>query len=145
MNPKGSEQDEDSKMSTTTRHSSARPWWVLSTSYFTGLMLFLWWAKSGAGMWIGILVVFSVFLVTGSLSIILAHRERKKFGYFRVPEDSPENSQADLASGNDQVMSTNSGKPDAEIHSLDDQRVELRQITAEINTQEDQLHTGTGN
>jgi len=90
-------------------------------------------------------VVFSVFLVTGSLSIILAHRERKKFGYFRVPEDSPENLQADLASGNDQIMNTNSAKPDAEIHSLDDQRVELRQITAEINTQEDQLHTGTGN
>lgn len=137
-------------MSANTRHASARPWWALSTSYFTGMLLFLWWAKSGTSLWLGIVVVLGVFLVTGSLSLFLAHRERKKFGYFRVqenPEDSIESEQtvdSDLASRSTALASETRQAPKAEIHSIENQRSELRQITSEINAQEDQLHTGTG-
>jgi len=138
-------------MSLSTRRGSARPWWALSISYFTGMLLFLWWAKSGAGLWLGIVVVLGVFLVTGSFSVILAHRERKKFGYFRVQEDPDSCHQSGQTRDSDGTGEASSDtaetaqKPAAEIHFIENQRAELRQITSEINSQEDQLHTGTGN
>jgi len=154
MNPQSSEENADSAMSSSTRRGSAKPWWALSISYFTGMLLFLWWARSGAGLWLGIVVVLGVFLVTGSFSVIIAHRERKKFGYFRVqenPESFDQSDQPDLARDSDNTCEAKANiaetaqKQEAEIHFIENQRAELRQITSEINSQEDQLHTGTGN
>jgi len=137
----------------------AKPWWALSVSYFSGMLLFLWWARSGAGIWLGIVVVLGVVMVTGSFSVILANRERRKFGYYRLPEDSSENPLENSENDREPDLTTESGLVDpntgshanelqgssAEIHSLENERTELQKITTEINAQEDQLHTGTGN
>jgi len=159
MNPQGSEENGNSAITPTTRRGSAKPWWALSVSYFLGMLLFLWWARSGTSIWVGIVVVLGVVMVTGSFSVILANRERRKFGYYRLPENSSESPLENSENGclpdvttdsalvhpNTTADADESQESGAEIHSIEKERVELQKITTEINAQEDQLHTGTGN